>query len=318
MKMHILVTGGAGYIGSVATRMLLDAGFQVRVLDDLSTGHRDAVPNDAEFVCVSILDELDQHLQGIDAVMHFAGKSLVGESMQKPDLYWSVNRDGSENLINAMKRNGINKLVFSSSAATYGEPTLIPIKEEAATFPTNVYGETKLAVDQLLAANSHWLSSVSLRYFNVAGALVTSDDVVGERHETETHLIPNVINWISNKKPVQVFGKDWPTPDETCIRDYVHVVDLIEAHVSALKILASPGHHVINLGSGRGDSVLEVIQSIEAQLEISANLEFLPRRSGDPAVLVAAYDRAHVLLGWSPKRGMDQMVQDAIRAKTGQ
>ena len=316
--MHILVTGGAGYIGSVATRMLLDAGFQVRVLDDLSTGHGDAVPTDAEFVQVSILDELDQHLQGIDAVMHFAGKSLVGESMQKPDLYWSVNRDGSENLINAMKRNGINKLVFSSSAATYGEPTSIPIKEDAESLPTNVYGETKLAVDQLLAANSQWLSSVSLRYFNVAGALATSDDVVGERHQTETHLIPNVINWISHKKPVQVFGKDWPTPDGTCIRDYVHVVDLIEAHISALKILSAPVHHVINLGSGRGDSVLEVIQAIEAQLEISANLEFVPRRFGDPAVLVAAYDRAHDLLGWSPKRGMDQMVQDAIRAKTGQ
>jgi UDP-glucose 4-epimerase len=316
--MHILVTGGAGYIGSVATRMLLDAGFQVRVLDDLSTGHQDAVPTDADFVQVSILDELDQHLKGIDAVMHFAGKSLVGESMQKPDLYWIVNRDGSENLINAMKRNGINKLVFSSSAATYGEPTSIPIKEDAESLPTNVYGETKLAVDQLLAANSDWLSSVSLRYFNVAGALVTSDCVVGERHQTETHLIPNVINWISNKKPVQVFGKDWPTLDGTCIRDYVHVVDLIEAHVSALKILAAPGHHVINLGSGRGDSVLDVIKSVEAQLEISVDLEFLPRRSGDPAVLVAAYDRAHDLLDWSPKRGMDQMVRDAIRAKTGQ
>ena len=316
--MHILVTGGAGYIGSVATRMLLDAGFQVRVLDDLSTGHRDAVPTDAEFVHVSILDELDQHLQGIDAVMHFAGKSLVGESMTKPDLYWSVNRDGSENLINAMKRNGINKLVFSSSAATYGEPTSIPIKEDAESLPTNVYGETKLAVDQLLATNSQWLSSVSLRYFNVAGALVTSDGVVGERHETETHLIPNVINWISNKEPVQVFGKDWATPDGTCIRDYVHVVDLIEAHMSALKILTAPGHHVINLGSGRGDSVLEVIKSIEAQLGISADLEFLGRRPGDPAVLVAAYDQAHALLGWSPKRGMDQMVRDAIKAKTGQ
>lgn len=316
--MHILVTGGAGYIGSVATRMLLDAGFQVRVLDDLSTGHRDAVPTDAEFVQVSILDELDQHLKGIDAVMHFAGKSLVGESMQKPDLYWSVNRDGSENLINTMKRNGINKLVFSSSAATYGEPTSIPIKEDAESLPTNVYGETKLAVDQLLAANSDWLSSVSLRYFNVAGALVTSDCVVGERHQTETHLIPNVINWISNKKPVQVFGKDWPTPDGTCIRDYVHVVDLIEAHVSALKILTAPGHHIINLGSGRGDSVLEVIESVEGKLGFSAEVEFLPRRSGDPAVLVAAYDRAHDLLDWSPKRGMNQMVRDAIRAKTGQ
>lgn len=316
--MHILVTGGAGYIGSVATRMLLDAGFQVRVLDDLSTGHRDAVPTDADFVQVSILDELDQHLKGIDAVMHFAGKSLVGESMQKPDLYWSVNRDGSENLINTMKRNGINKLVFSSSAATYGEPTSIPIKEDAESLPTNVYGETKLAVDQLLTANSDWLSSVSLRYFNVAGALVTSDCVVGERHQTETHLIPNVINWISNKKPVQVFGKDWPTPDGTCIRDYVHVVDLIEAHVSALKILTAPGHHIINLGSGRGDSVLEVIESVEGKLGFSAEVEFLPRRSGDPAVLVAAYDRAHDLLDWSPKRGMNQMVRDAIRAKTGQ
>jgi UDP-glucose 4-epimerase len=250
--------------------------------------------------------------------MHFAGKSLVGESMQKPDLYWSVNRDGSENLINAMKRNGINKLVFSSSAATYGQPTSIPIKEDAESLPTNVYGETKLAVDQLLAENSDWLSSVSLRYFNVAGALVTSDGVVGERHQTETHLIPNVINWISNKKPVQVFGQDWPTPDGTCIRDYVHVVDLIEAHVSALKILTAPGHHVINLGSGRGDSVLEVIESVEGKLGFSADVEFLPRRSGDPAVLVAAYDRALDLLDWSPKLGMDQMVRDAIRAKTGQ
>jgi UDP-glucose 4-epimerase len=320
--MKVLVTGGAGYIGSVTAHLLIEKGHQVVVLDDLSTGHLDAIPAGAEFIEGSILDPevVARALSEVVAVVHFAGKSLVGESMANPDLYWNVNRDGSSTLIEGMKRANVKRIVFSSSAATYGEPTRTPIDESDPTVPTNVYGETKLAVEKLLAAEKVF-SSISLRYFNVAGALVTDDLVVGERHDPETHLFPNALKSARGTNPVQLtlHGDDWPTPDGTGVRDYVHVVDLAEAHIKALNLLSGQGdisisgHVAVNLGSGSGYSVREVISAVEEVLGAKASVKVGPRRAGDPAVLVAGIARAGQLLGWRPTRGLIEMVESAAR-----
>jgi UDP-glucose 4-epimerase len=250
--------------------------------------------------------------------MHFAGKSLVGESMANPELYWNVNRDGSATLIEGMKRANVKRIVFSSSAATYGEPTRTPIDESDPTVPTNVYGETKLAVEKLLAAEKVF-SSISLRYFNVAGALVTDDLVVGERHDPETHLFPNALKSARGTDPVELtlHGDDWPTPDGTGVRDYVHVVDLAEAHIKALHLLSGQGdisisgHVAVNLGSGSGYSVREVISAVEEVLGARVSITVGPRRAGDPAALVAGIARAGQLLGWRPTRGLLEMVESA-------
>jgi len=318
--MKVLVTGGAGYIGSVTAHLLIEKGHQVVVLDDLSTGHLDAIPAGAEFIEGSILDPevVARSLSEVVAVMHFAGKSLVGESMANPELYWNVNRDGSATLIEGMKRANVKRIVFSSSAATYGEPTRTPIDESDPTVPTNVYGETKLAVEKLLAAEKVF-SSISLRYFNVAGALVTDDLVVGERHDPETHLFPNALKSARGTDPVELtlHGDDWPTPDGTGVRDYVHVVDLAEAHIKALHLLSGQGdisisgHVAVNLGSGSGYSVREVISAVEEVLGAKATVKVGPRRAGDPTVLVAGIARAGQLLGWRPTRGLIEMVESA-------
>ncbi len=321
--MRVLVTGGAGYIGSVTAHLLIERGHQVVILDDLSTGYLNAIPAGAEFIEGSILDPeaVARALSEVVAVIHFAGKSLVGESMENPDLYWSVNRDGSAALIDGMKRANVKRIVFSSSAATYGEPTRTPIDESDPTLPTNVYGETKLAVEKLLAAEKVF-SSISLRYFNVAGALITDDDVVvGERHAPETHLFPNVLNSLRGSKSVELIlhGDDWPTPDGTGIRDYVHVVDLADAHIKALNLLSGQGdisisgHVAVNLGSGVGYSVREVITAAEEVMGAKASLKVGTRRAGDPAVLVAGIARAGQLLGWRPTRGLVEMVESAAR-----
>ncbi|NBP91228.1 MAG: UDP-glucose 4-epimerase GalE [Actinobacteria bacterium] len=321
--MKVLVTGGAGYIGSVTSHLLIERGHQVVILDDLSTGHLDAIPEGAEFIEGSILDPeaITRALSEVVAVVHFAGKSLVGESMEKPELYWSVNRDGSAALIEGMKRANVKRMVFSSSAATYGEPTRTPIEESDPTVPTNVYGETKLAVEKLLSAEKVF-SSISLRYFNVAGALVTDNDlVIGERHHPETHLLPNVVNAVRGPEPVKLtlHGDDWPTPDGSGVRDYVHVVDLADAHIKALNLLSGhgdisiSGHVAVNLGSGVGYSVREVITAAEEVLGAKASVLVGPRRAGDPAVLVAGIARAGQLLGWRPTRGLHEMVESAAR-----
>ena len=295
--------------------MLLEAGYEVSVLDDLSTGHKDVIDARARFVEGSILDttSLSAALSNCSAVMHFAGKSLVGESVQKPDLYMNVNLDGTTKLLDAMAQAGIKEIVFSSSAATYGQPKDALISEESPTEPTNPYGLSKLKVDELLAsrAASDGIAAISLRYFNVAGALETSDGWLSERHNPETHLIPNIFK-ATPSAPLQVFGTDWPTADKTCVRDYVHVVDLIEAHIKALTALKPGTHQIINLGSGTGYSVREVIDSaanVASKVIPSVDVD---RRAGDPAVLVASIEKAKRVLNWSPKRDLNQMMQDVF------
>jgi UDP-glucose 4-epimerase len=310
---RLLVTGGAGYIGSVVTLRLLRAGHQVTVLDDLSTGFADAVPDGARLVKAAITDAAADVLgtgPRYDGVLHFAAKALVGESVEHPERYWHVNVGGTLALLDAMRQHAVPKLVFSSTAATYGQPTENPITERAATAPTNPYGASKLAVDMMISSEAvaHGLGAVSLRYFNVAGAL----DGYGERHATETHLVPLALRVVRGVRPaLRVYGDDWPTPDGTCIRDYVHVADLAEAHLLALDG-AEPGRHrIFNLGNGAGFSVLDVVESVRRVTGHPLPTEVGPRRAGDPAVLVASSALIREELGWSPARGLDEMVADA-------
>ena len=315
--MRILVTGGTGYIGATAVEVLLGQGFEVSILDDCSMGHADTVPAGVRFVEGSLLNaaQVADALTGCDAVMHFAGKSLVGESVEKPDLYQSVNVDGTRILLDQMRKQSITKIVFSSSAATYGEPKVVPILETAETSPTNPYGATKLAIDHMITeeAAKHGISAASLRYFNVAGALKAERGWLAERHNPETHLIPNVLR-STQANPVKIFGTDWPTADGTCIRDYVHVIDLIDAHIKALQSLGNPGHEIYNLGSGSGYSVREVVAAASAAT--GTNIPFVdsPRRAGDPAVLIADISKAKAKLNWEPTRDMNTMVSDAVES----
>jgi len=313
--MRILVTGGAGYIGSTAVEMLRRERFEISILDDCSTGHADSLPFGVRFVQGSLLNSADiaEALSDCDAVMHFAGKSLVGESVEQPDLYWSVNVTGTRNLLDQMDAAGVSKIVFSSSAATYGEPDIVPILETSPTKPTNPYGATKLAIDEMIAveAQRHGLAAGSLRYFNVAGALKTDRGWLAERHNPETHLIPRVLR-SSVADPVKVFGTDWPTPDGTCIRDYVHVTDLIDAHIKALNALVSGKHQIFNLGSGKGYSVREVIHAASTARGLNVPSIDSPRRAGDPAVLIADISKAKTDLGWQPVRDIQQMVEDTL------
>jgi UDP-glucose 4-epimerase len=316
--MRVLVTGGAGYIGSVATEMLLGRGFEVAVLDDCSTGHRDAVSGAAKFIEGSVLDteSIALALKDCEAVFHFAAKSLVGESVEKPDLYFDVNVTGTRNLLAEMAKAKIAKLVFSSTAATYGEPDVIPITESAATKPTSPYGETKLAVDQMISEEAKsGLAAISLRYFNVAGALETSSGWLAERHNPETHLIPNLLR-STVEKPLKIFGDNWQTKDGTCIRDYIHVVDLIDAHILALESLTPGEHKIINLGSGGGYSVAEVVSAASKVLGRLIPVEVGARRSGDPAVLIADISLAAEILNWKPKRDIESMVRDTWESQS--
>jgi UDP-glucose 4-epimerase len=315
--MKILVTGGAGYIGSHAVEILKNRGHEVTVLDDCSTGHADSLPPTVRFVQGSLLDSalVARALKGCDAVMHFAGKSLVGESVEKPDLYRQVNIAGTKVLLGEMNALGIKKIVFSSSAATYGEPELSPVSESATCAPTNPYGKTKLAIERELsaAALAQNLAAVSLRYFNVAGALETDRGWLAERHDPETHLIPNALRATASS-PLRIFGNDWNTPDGTCIRDYVHVVDLIDAHVRALQYLTASEHHIFNIGSGSGYSVAQVVAAVSRIKNAPLTTVYAPRRAGDPAVLVANIDKAEMLLNWKPTKSLEQMVEDTFNA----
>jgi len=318
--MRLLVTGGAGYIGSVVAALLSAQDHEVVVLDDLSTGHRDAVPAAAAFVRGTVRDDAAAVLaDGIDAVLHFAAKSLVGESMAKPSLYWSSNLGGTLALLEAMRATETPRIVFSSTAATYGEPDATPIAETAPTRPTSPYGASKLAVDTALAeyARMHGIGAVSLRYFNVAGAFADTDGRwYGERHDPETHLIPNILaiaaaNAAGADRGVQLFGDDYPTPDGTCVRDYIHVADLAQAHLLALGACTPGQHRIYNLGVGDGFSnreVLDMCREVTGQ-DLPATVG--PRRPGDPAVLVASADRIKAELGWQPDRQLRSMVADA-------
>jgi len=306
-----LVVGGAGYIGSVVTRWLVAGGHEVVVLDDCSTGHADAVPAGVELVVTDISNSSDLLAgRGFDAVLHFAAKSLVGESVTNPSLYWRTNVCGTRALLDAIAVHAVPRLVFSSTAATYGEPEVIPITEEAPTKPTNTYGATKLAVDMMITGEcaATDLAAVSLRYFNVAGAAFGA----GERHGTETHLIPIALDAVAGRRAaLSIYGDDWPTPDGTPIRDYVHVADLARAHVLALTA-AEPGEHLIcNLGNGSGFSVREVLATIEEVTGLPVPVTVGPRRAGDPTRLVASGARAAERLGWSPELTLAQMIADA-------
>jgi UDP-glucose 4-epimerase len=315
--MRVLVTGGTGYIGSTAVEILLTQGIEVSILDDCSMGHADTVPAGVRFVQGSLLNagEVADALTGCNAVMHFAGKSLVGESVEKPDLYHSVNVDGTRILLDEMRKQSISKIVFSSSAATYGEPKVVPILETSETIPTNPYGATKLAIDHMITAeaSAHGISAASLRYFNVAGALKAKRGWLAERHKPETHLIPNVLRSTTDN-PVKIFGTDWPTQDGTCIRDYVHVIDLIDAHLKALNSLGKPGHEIYNLGSGSGYSVRQVVAAASAATGQQIPFIDSPRRAGDPAVLIADIAKAKTHLGWEPTRDMNAMVSDTLKS----
>ncbi|MFI1969725.1 UDP-glucose 4-epimerase GalE [Streptomyces cinnamoneus] len=308
---NCLVTGGAGYVGSVVAAHLLAAGHTVTVLDDLSTGHRDAVPDGARFVQGRVQDAA-HHLDGsYDAVLHFAAFSQVGESVTRPEAYWSNNVGGTLDLLAAMRDADVRTLVFSSTAATYGEPATVPIREDAPTAPTNPYGATKLAVDHMIAGEcaAHGLAAVSLRYFNVAGA----HGRYGERHAPESHLIPLVLQVaLGERETISVYGDDYPTPDGTCVRDYLHVADLAEAHLLALDA-ARPGEHLVcNLGNGSGFSVREVIETVRKVTGHPVPEAVAPRRAGDPAVLVASAERAREWLGWRPRRtSLASIVEDA-------
>lgn len=302
--MRVLVTGGAGYIGSVVTEQLVGDGHQVIVYDDLSKGHRDAVVAGAELVHASLIDAetLTRTLneRAIDAVIHMAASSLVGESVEQPNKYYQNNVVAGLVLLEAMLASDVKRLVFSSTAAVYGEPEAQPIEESAPNNPTNPYGETKLAFEHALKWFDHayGLRYASLRYFNAAGAT----ENCGEDHDPETHIIPIALQAAAGKRShVEIFGENYPTPDGTCVRDYIHVIDLARAHIQALEAL-SEGSRIYNLGcGGAGYSVRDVIDTAQRVTGKQIPTRFGPRRPGDPAILVASSDRIKSELGWQPR-----------------
>lgn len=311
--MKLLVTGGAGYVGSVCAAVLVEQGHDVTIIDNFSTGNREAVPAAATVVEGDVRDKASEVLAqgGFEGVIHFAARSLVGESVDKPDEYWQHNFVTTLTLLDAMRANGVNNLVFSSTAATYGEPQEVPITEDFPTQPTNPYGASKLAIDYAITsyANAYGLGATSLRYFNVAGAYGN----IGENREVETHLIPLVLQVaLGHRDKIMMFGDDWPTKDGTNIRDYIHIRDLADAHLLALESNAPGNHRIFNLGSGEGYSVKEVIETCREVTGYAIPAEVAPRRAGDPAVLIASSDKAMTELGWKPTRtDLKTIVEDA-------
>ena len=304
--MPILVCGGAGYIGSHAVHQLIAGGESVVIVDNLQTGHRGAIHPQAKFYegdirNGAVLDNIFT-AEKIEAVIHFAANSLVGESMQEPLKYFNNNVYGMQVLLEAMVRHGIDKIVFSSTAAVYGEPKRVPIMEDDATNPTNTYGETKLTMEKMMkwVSRANGIRYVSLRYFNAAGAL--PDGSIGEDHHPETHLIPLILQVpLGKREAITVYGEDYPTPDGTCLRDYIHVVDLADAHVLALDYLRKGGEsNIFNLGNGRGFSVKEMIATAVKATGQEIKVTIGARRAGDPAQLIASSDKAKKILGWKP------------------
>ncbi|KMO85721.1 UDP-glucose 4-epimerase [Megasphaera cerevisiae DSM 20462] len=316
--MNVLVTGGAGYIGSHTVRALLAQGHQVTVLDNLSRGHRDAVPQQVRLIIEDIhhIDKVRRILETahIDAVMHFAAHSQVGESMENPTIYYDNNVVGSYCLLEAVRQAGVKYMVFSSTAAVYGEPEKTPITEDMPYCPTNVYGQTKLMIENMLAqfSRAYGLKYVALRYFNAAGA--AADGSIGEDHTPETHLIPLILQTaLGLRKSIKIFGTDYPTPDGTCIRDYIHVTDLADAHCRVLSYLAQGGvSQYFNLGSQHGFSVRDMIETAKQVTGRDFLVEEAPRRAGDPAVLVAASGKIREITGWQPIRSsVETIIADA-------
>ncbi|MGW0325562.1 UDP-glucose 4-epimerase GalE [Nocardia sp. NPDC003183] len=306
--MKILVTGGAGYVGATVTRLLLDAGHKVEVVDDLSRNDDRQIPTEATFHRLRVQDvgEVLTAGSGFDAVLHFAGLIAAGESMVHPQWHWDNNTRASLALLDAIREAAVPRLVFSSTAAVYGEPEEVPIAETAATNPVNTYGDTKLAVDRAIASitRASELGAISLRYFNVAGAHTCTDgSMIGERHTPETHLIPLALEAAAGvRDKFSLFGDDYPTPDGTCIRDYIHVTDLAHAHLLALDAVSPGEHRVYNLGNGIGFSNRQVLDAVRKVTGIEFQAETAPRRPGDPAVLYASSELAHRELGWKPTR----------------
>ncbi|MGH9847799.1 MAG: UDP-glucose 4-epimerase GalE [Blastocatellia bacterium] len=314
--MKVLVTGGAGYIGSVVVEQLIEHGRQAVVYDNLSKGHRAAVAPDAAFVEGDLADR-DRlietfELHGIEAVIHMAASSLVGESVAQPHRYFANNVVNGHMLLDAMLHVGVKKIVFSSTAAVYGAPEAMPITEQTPPHPANPYGESKLAFEKMLRwyDEAYGMRSVSLRYFNAAGA----SERFGEDHEPETHLIPNILQVAAGKRShVDIFGEDYPTPDGTCVRDYIHVVDLADAHVLALNVLAERSE-IYNLGYGSGYSVAEVVEMARQVTGRRISTEAAPRRAGDPPVLIANSDKIMRDLGWNPRHSeLDRIIESAWR-----
>lgn len=316
--MTILVLGGAGYIGSHTVYELIDNGEDVVIIDNLLTGHKEAVHPKAKFYKGDIRDKefLDSVFkkEKIDAVIHFAASSLVGESMEKPLKYYDNNLCGTKILLDSMVEHGIDKIVFSSTAAVYGEPERIPILETDKTAPTNTYGETKLSMEKMFkwVGKAHGLRYVSLRYFNACGAHVSGK--IGEDHNPESHLIPLILQVPNVKREfISIFGEDYQTKDGTCIRDYIHVTDLAQAHILAVKYLQNGGKSdIFNLGNGIGFSVKEVIETARKVTQNAIPAKVTPRRTGDPAKLIASSDKAKKVLGWKPQHAeLDEIISTA-------
>jgi UDP-glucose 4-epimerase len=313
--LNILVTGGAGYIGSICSEVLLSRGYEVTVLDNLVEGHRAAVPPAAIFCEADILvrsqvDEVfSQHK--IDAVMHFAGQSLVAKSVREPSAFYSANVAGGINLLDSMVRHGVNKIIFSSTAATYGEPETVPIPEDHRKSPINPYGKSKLTFEHVLADYRTYtgLKFVSVRYFNAAGASKER----GEAHRTESHLIPRVLDTALGAYPMlEIFGSDFPTPDGTCVRDYVHVLDIVDSHLRTLEEIDRVPGEAFNVGTSKGYSNLQIVQTAERITGRKIPHKPGPRRPGDPAVLVASNEKLTKLLGWEASHSsLEEIIQSA-------
>ena len=313
--MKILVTGGAGYIGSVLVNKLIEQGHKVSVIDDLSNGFRENIDKRAKFTEGSILDKgnLNQALEGVEVVYHLAAKIRVEEGEAKPELYKKVNIEGTLDLIKACVDKKINKFIFASTAAVYGDPEDFPVNENSKTNPVNVYGATKLEIDKYLQANAKnmGISTICFRFFNIGGALKTKEGSwLKIKHEGATHLIPSILHSSSNK-PLLIFGNDWPTKDGTPTRDFVHVVDLADALIKALNSLDKAGNQVINLGTATGSTVLEVVKTAEKSLNKVISYNFASRRAGDSFALVTSNQKAKEILNWQPTKTLSDILIDA-------
>lgn len=312
--MKLLVTGGAGYIGSTVANQLLGAGHEVAILDDLSRGHRSAIPAACDYFELDLLDRdatFEALSAGFDGVLHFAGLALVGESVSSPELYHRGNFVATLNLLDAMRASDVKRLVFSSTCAVYGEPAVVPIAEDTIPQPVNAYGNSKLAVDRMIAdeCRAHGLAAISLRYFNVAGA----SGEFGEDHYPETHLIPLILQAAAGRREhIAIFGTDYPTPDGTAIRDYIHIEDLSAAHVLAIEKADAGAHVIYNLGNGIGFSVREVIEAARRVTGREIAVVEEGRRPGDPPMLVASSEKIRSELGWEPvKTDLETIIGDA-------
>jgi UDP-glucose 4-epimerase len=314
--MAVLVTGGAGYIGSHTVRRLMEKGFEVIVLDNLSRGHKESIPENAHFENADLLNEnsLRNAIKKykIDAVIHFAAFAYVGESVENPGLYYMNNVVGSFNLIKIVNELGIKKFVFSSTCSIYGNPENVPISEKEPANPINPYARTKYMIENILNDydTSHGLKYVALRYFNAAGD--SDNGLIGESHDPEPHLIPLVLfTALGKRKSIKIYGDDYPTKDGTCIRDYIHVNDLADAHIRALEYIGSGESTVINLGTGNGYSVKEIVDAAGRITGKKIESEIVERRAGDPAVLIADNKKAKELLGWIPEYSLDRILETA-------